>query len=250
MPVAVEVTGISVSYQSHEALRDVSFSAECGDYIGIVGPNGSGKTTLIKAIVGLAQCSAGGIRVLGQPLRAFNQWSSVGYLPQKAAALDPRFPAIVYEIVASGILSTKAFPKKLGDGDREKIFGALEYLGVEELQSRRIGTLSGGQQQRVLLARALVNEPELLLLDEPTVALDPQTRENFYEILSRLNREKKTTILLVSHDPGTVGKYASKLMYLDRSVIFYGTFDQFCRSDAMTGYFGASSQHVICHRHE
>jgi zinc transport system ATP-binding protein len=113
-----------------------------------------------------------------------------------------------------------------------------------------IGDLSGGQQQRVFIARALVNKPELLFLDEPTTALDPETRENFFEVLSDLNRNHKVTVVLVTHDIGTIGKYASKLLYIDRGVIFYGSFDEFCLSGDMTRFFGASSQHLICHRHE
>ena len=247
---ALEVKDLSVAYQSSEALSRVSFAAGGGDYVGIVGPNGSGKTTLIKTIVGLLPPLGGSIRILGEELTDFRQWHEIGYLPQKTSALDPRFPASVYEIVASGVLSTKRFPKVLSGVDKGKIQNALELLGIVDLRARLIGRLSGGQQQRVLLARALVNEPKLLLLDEPTVALDPQTRENFYVLLQKLNKDKKITILLVSHDTGTVGKYASKLLYLDKKVIFYGGFDEFCSSSSMTDYFGLSSQHLMCHRHE
>lgn len=247
---AIEVKDLSVSYQTSEALSRINFEAACGDYIGIVGPNGSGKTTLVKTIVGLLPISSGSIRILGEELSCFSQWQEIGYLPQKTAALDPKFPASVYEIVASGVLSGKRFPKSLAAPDKVKIKNALDLLGIADLSAHLIGRLSGGQQQRVLLARALANEPKLLLLDEPTVALDPQTRESFYSLLQRLNRDSKITILLVSHDTGTLGKYASKLLYLDKRVIFYGGFDEFCVSEAMKDYFGPASQHIICHRHE
>jgi zinc transport system ATP-binding protein len=124
----------------------------------------------------------------------------------------------------------------------------MEILGVTNLGNRPIGRLSGGQQQRILLARALVHHPQLLILDEPTVALDPQSRESFYATVKKLNKEKGVTVLLVSHDVGSVGHYASKLLYLDREIIFYGTFDDFCKSPKMSDYFGAG-QHLICHRH-
>jgi len=113
-----------------------------------------------------------------------------------------------------------------------------------------IGELSGGQQQRVFLARAIVHEPELLILDEPTAALDPETRERFFAMIQELNGKKGVTIILVTHDIGNIGKYASKLLYLDKKIIFYGSFNDFCLSDEMMGYFGAYSQHVICHRHD
>jgi len=100
-----------------------------------------------------------------------------------------------------------------------------------------------------LLARALARKPELLILDEPTVALDPGSRDNFYSIMQKLNKEKGMTILLVSHDIGSIGEYTSKLMYLDGKIIFYGNYDEFCVSTNMTDYFGKTSQHLICHRH-
>ncbi|HSR37242.1 MAG TPA: ATP-binding cassette domain-containing protein, partial [Desulfurivibrionaceae bacterium] len=109
--------------------------------------------------------------------------------------------------------------------------------------------LSGGQQQRVLLARALVGNPELLIMDEPTTALDPETRENFYALLQQLNDETGTTVILVTHDTGSIGRYASRLLYLDKRVIFDGTFDDFCCSPEMTRFFGEHSQHLICQRH-
>jgi zinc transport system ATP-binding protein len=113
-----------------------------------------------------------------------------------------------------------------------------------------IGELSGGQLQRVLVARAIVNEPDLLILDEPTTALDPETREIFFNTLQKLNKSKNTTIILVTHDMGSIGKYASKLLYLDKSIIFYGSFENFCSSRDMGSYFGEFAQHLICHRHE
>jgi zinc transport system ATP-binding protein len=113
-----------------------------------------------------------------------------------------------------------------------------------------IGDLSGGQQQRVLAARALVNEPELLILDEPTTAFDPETRENFFRTLQELNHNKKVTVILVTHDIGSIGKFASKLLYLDKRIIFYGSFEDFCSSADMGSYFGEFAQHLICHRHD
>jgi zinc transport system ATP-binding protein len=113
-----------------------------------------------------------------------------------------------------------------------------------------IGDLSGGQQQRVLVARAIVNEPELLILDEPTTALDPETREKFFHTLQELNQNKKVTIILITHDIGSIGKYASKLLYLDKRIIFYGSFEDFCSSADMESYFGEFAQHLICHRHD
>jgi zinc transport system ATP-binding protein len=126
----------------------------------------------------------------------------------------------------------------------------LELVDIIDIKTELIGELSGGQQQRVLIAKALVSEPELLILDEPTTALDPEAREKFFGTLKDLNENRKVTIIIITHDIGTIGKYASRLLYLDKRLIFYGGFDDFCTSSEMANYFGEYSQHVICHRHD
>lgn len=236
-------------YQGHEALSGVSFSVVAGDYVGIVGPNGSGKSTLIRTLLGLVLPDEGGVTLFGTPLTEFRDWRRIGYLPQGMRLSNPAFPATVEEIVRLGLLASKPFPRRVGGRrDTPAVDRALEQLGITDLRKRLIGELSGGQQQRVLLARALVGEPELLILDEPTTALDPETRERFYELLGILHKAG-TTILLVTHDTGYIGSLASRLIYIDRRIIFNGTLDDFCHSDEMTAFFGEASQHLICHRH-
>jgi len=122
-------------------------------------------------------------------------------------------------------------------------------LELTNIKNSLIGELSGGQQQRVLLARAMAGEPEVLILDEPTSALDPEVREKFSEVLKELNKKTRLTVVLVTHDIMNIGRYASKLLYLDRRLIFHGGFDDFCSSTEVTNYFGEFAQHVICHRH-
>jgi len=243
----IQIKNLSVKYGEIEALSDVSFDIMSGDYVGIVGPNGSGKSTLIKSILGLIAFE-GKIIFQGETLSDFILKNNIGYLPQKMSFIDQRFPATAMEIVVSGLYCRKKFPKRVTKNDYKKAGEIMETLGISGLADRSIGKLSGGQQQRILLARALIHSPKLLILDEPTVALDPQSRDTFTSIIKNLNTEHGVTILLVSHDSGSVGKYASKFLYLDRKVVFYGTFDNFCRSDEMTKYFG-SDQHIICHRH-
>ncbi|MGD0884168.1 MAG: metal ABC transporter ATP-binding protein [Thermodesulfovibrionales bacterium] len=251
MPIdVVAVNGVGFRYNELEILSDISFGAERGDYIGLVGPNGSGKTTLIKAILGLVPSAVGDIRLFGTHLSHFRGWHRVGYLPQKLDSLNPFFPATVKEIVALGLLSRKRFVKRIDRNDDLAIDKALELMDIRDIKEILIGELSGGQQQRVLLARSLVHEPELLILDEPTTALDPETRERFFTLLRDLNLHKKVSLILITHDIGSVGKYASKLLYLDKKVIFYGTFSDFCLSSDMMNYFGEFSQHLICHRHD
>jgi zinc transport system ATP-binding protein len=250
MPVnVIEAQNLCFRYNGIDILQDASFTAVQGDYIGLVGPNGSGKTTLIRILLGIAGPQSGRVRLFGQDLGDFSDWSRIGYLPQNFPSFNPYFPSTVKEIVSLGRLSGKRFPKRLDRSDDEAIDRVLHLLNIAPIRNALIGELSGGQKQRALIARAIVNNPDLLVLDEPTAALDPEAREQFFTLLQRLNEERGTVIILVTHDVGSIGEYANKLMYVDRRVHFFGSFVDFCSSEQMTSLFGASSQHIICHRH-
>ncbi len=250
MPVDVLfVDKLSFQYNSTEVLTDISFHLKAGDYLGLVGPNGSGKTTLIKLVLGFFKPTKGTISLFGYNPAGFEDWYKIGYLPQKIASFNPHFPATVREVVAMGLLSKKGFPRRMSKSDDVPINKALELLDILDIRNELIGELSGGQQQRVLIAKAMVSEPEILILDEPTTAIDPEIREKFYGVLKGLNQNKNVTIIIITHDMGTIGKYASKLLYLDKRVIFCGSFEAFCVSDDMANYFGEFAQHLICHRH-
>jgi len=240
---------LACSYREGNVLEDISFTVAAGDYVGIVGPNGSGKSTLVQALLGLVPISAGSARLFGARCDGFSQWGRVGYLPQSLHLLNPIFPASVAETVGLGLLSLKKFPRRFTRHDRAIIDQLLNELDIYDIRAKLIGELSGGQQQRVLLARALVNKPELLILDEPTAALDPETRERFYRMIADINRSRGVTVLLVTHDSGVIGQHASKMLYLDKRMLFYGSFDDFCHSAEMSSLFGEYSQHLMCHRH-
>ena len=246
---ALEIKNLCAGYHGSEALKDVSFSVNTGDYIGICGPNGSGKSTLIKIILGLLPPTRGEISLFGTPQSQFKSWQRIGYLPQGLQFFNPHFPATVNEVVRLGRLAGKKFPKCFTREDAVAVERTMEWMDISHIKNCMIGELSGGLRQRVLLARALVNDPEILVLDEPTTALDPETRESFYRLIFEMNRDKKSTVLLVTHDTATIGKYASHLLYLDKQVVFYGNFDDFCNSSEMTGFFGEHGQHLVCHRH-
>jgi zinc transport system ATP-binding protein len=245
----LDIRDLAFHYNGADVLQDIRFSVKTGDYVGLVGPNGSGKTTLVRLLLGLLDLQQGEIRLFGRSVREFREWTSIGYLPQKAAFVAPRFPATVREVVALGRLAGKRFPRVIRRADQEAVLRALDRLDIADLRDRPVGELSGGQQQRVLIARALVNDPDLLILDEPASALDPEVRDRFFQLLADLNAERKVTVIMVTHDLGTIGRYSTKLLYLDKRIVFYGTYEEFCHSEDVTRIFGAFAQHVICHRH-
>jgi len=236
----IRVDDLTFRYNGLDVISNITFAVEKGIYLGIVGPNGSGKSTLIKSILGILQPEQGRIELFGQPLGIFRRWEKIGYLPQRLSALNTHFPGTVEEIVQMGLR------KK----DRAALKHTLEMMAIGHLASRLIGELSYGEQQRAMLAQALIRRPELLIFDEPTTALDPETREIFYSLTKELNQTRGTTIILITHDSGIIGQYAQSLLYLDKKVIFSGTFADFCESRDMTGLFGPTSQHIICHQHD
>lgn len=250
MKPVIETNDISVHYGQNEVLTDVSFVVEKGDFVGLAGPNGAGKTSLVKAILGLIPLSQGSVKLLGQPLEAFDAWEKFGYLPQKATVTNPLFPATVQEIVTLGLLSNRHWPKRIAKSDVEQTGTMLAELGISELKDRMFFELSGGQQQKVLLARALVSKPDILIFDEPSTALDPESREAFFKLLEKLNVEKGITVIFITHDTGYIGHYANKLMYIDRTLVYYGAFSDFCKDEKMNRYFGTYEHHVICHQHD
>lgn len=247
--ILLQAEQLHIAYGSTDILRDISFQVQTGDYLGIVGPNGSGKSTLIRAMLGLVPVTSGTVRLLGQPLSLFNDWQKIGYLPQRLSFANPHFPATVEEIVRLGFIDKNGPKRRIDNRETKQLEEILARMGIIDLRQQLIGHLSGGQQQRALLARALVGRPALLLLDEPTTALDPETREDFYDIVKELNRDLGTAIILITHDTWNIGQYAKRFVYLDKTVIFDGTFAKFCASAEMTSFFGEHSNKTIYHHH-
>lgn len=231
----LKVDHLTIRYGKQVAVSDVSFAINRGEYVAIVGANGSGKSTLMKALLGLLPTSEGAFHFTDSP--------KIGYLPQKIAVQDKLFPATPHEIISMGLLAQKPFPRVLSSADRKVIHELLETLGIAEYEHTRIGLLSGGQQQRVMLARALVTQPDILILDEPTSALDPQMRSFFFDTLHRINVDLKTTILLITHDVATIGQYVSRILYLDQSLLFNGTFRDFCETKDLSPFIHHHDHH-------
>ncbi|HEY8364468.1 MAG TPA: metal ABC transporter ATP-binding protein [Haloplasmataceae bacterium] len=216
----ITIKNLTVIIDNIEILKDLNLTIQSGDYINIIGPNGAGKTTFIKTILGLIKEYRGEI-ILSK--------HNIGYLPQKTTTQDKIFPATVKEVVSLGLLGTKKYPQIITLSDRKKIDATLEQLKISHLKNRKIGYLSGGEQQRVLLARAIVNNPDILILDEPTSALDPKFKEEFYQILQQINKENKVTILHVTHDISNIENDNNKILYLNQKVLFYGNKEDFGR---------------------
>jgi len=228
--ILLKVDNIDVYYGQNRALNAVSFAVEKGDFVGLAGPNGAGKTTLIKALFGLVPYVNGEIILFGTAQKKFREWNKIGYLPQENILSNPIFPAVVEEIVLLGLLSNKRWPKRIMKADYRAVREILEELGIGDLRMRTFSKLSGGQQQRVMLARALVQKPELLIFDEPSTALDPKSRDTFFQLLKQLNRERGITIVFITHDTSYIKQYANKILYLDSTVKYFGTTEEFFQS--------------------
>lgn len=242
------VENVSFSFNGLEVIQNVSFAISPGDFVALIGPNGSGKTSLIRIILGILKPSTGRVVLLGQELSQFTQWQRIGYVPQKATHMDPYFPASVREVVAMGLLSKKRFPRLFTRQDEAAIDRALDQVDMKALKNRRIGELSGGQQQRVFIARAIVNGPDVLFLDEPTAGVDADTQARFYEMLADLNRKEGLTIVLITHDFGIITKHVNKVACLNQRLFFHGTHDEFCSSSVVQELLHGE-HHLICHRH-
>jgi len=249
MKTLISVKNVSFYYGGNEVVQDASFDVHEGDYVALVGHNGSGKSTLLKLLLNLLKPHKGTITLWGKALEDFSDWNNVGYLPQNIQLFNPLFPATVKEVVALGLLSQKKFPKRMTGEDTKKIEDALMQMHILPLADKLVGELSGGQMQRTLLARAIVNCPQLLFLDEPVNAIDAETRNDFFTYTAKLNKEHKTTIILVTHDIEHSGGYANKMLYLDKKILFYGNFKQLCASPHMEHHLGEEIQHIMCHQH-
>lgn len=206
----VSTRDLCFQYGKDLVLKNINLDIYKGDYTGIVGPNGSGKSTLIKLILGILKPSSGSIELFGRNMEDFRDWEWIGYVRQNATSFNQGFPATVEEVVAANRNSGRGTPKPA----RERVNELLSIVNMEMLSKRLIGNLSGGQQQRVFIARALINSPRILFLDEPTVGIDLDSQREFYSLLERLNREMHITIVMVSHDIGVITQRASRIVYM------------------------------------
>lgn len=215
----IEVNNLNFAYSGELILKDNNFLIKSGDFVSLTGSNGAGKSTLVKLILGELTPKSGMIKVLGENPKNFKQWYRLGYVPQNGLQSISAFPASAEEIVQANLFSQIGllrFPKRKHKLKTQK---ALDLVGMSRYSKDLIGNLSGGQQQRILLARGLVNEPEILILDEPATGVDDSTVESFYKLIKKLNEESGITILMVTHDVDRTSKYVSRTFCLEKGTI-------------------------------
>ena len=212
----IVVRNLWAGYDHENVLEDVNLTVYERDFIGLVGPNGGGKTTLIKVLLGLLASTRGTVRIKGEPVERGRR--HIGYVPQ-IVEFDRNFPVNVWNVARMGRLGKRRLFHRYTAADDAIVEEMLRRVEMLDLRDRAIGELSGGQRQRVYIARALVAEPEILLLDEPTASVDPQISTSIYDLLRDLNRH--VTILMISHDMTVVSSYVKTVGCLNRRLFYH-----------------------------
>ncbi|MDP2837800.1 MAG: metal ABC transporter ATP-binding protein [Candidatus Moranbacteria bacterium] len=242
----ITISHLSFQYRAGQPiLADISLSIEAGDYVGIIGPNGSGKSTFLKLLLGLISLQGGSVELFGQPIALFRDWQKIGYVSQTGFQGEKNFPATVAEVIASGQPVKSFFPDKAERQTlRYKIETAADKVGIRHLLARRIGELSGGEEQRVFIAQALVSDPLLLVLDEPTAGIDVSTETSFYQLLHDLNTVHGKTILLVSHNLEALAHNAKTAVCINRTILYQGPALGLHEPRVVETVFGARAWHT------
>lgn len=237
-----------VRYDHRIILESITLTIYRKEIISIVGPNGGGKTTLLNAILGFKEPFRGKVRVLGEDPQKILKMGTIGYLPQTNEH-DRHFPINVFDVVAMSRYARKGFWKRLDLEDRNRIHGALEEVGMSDFKDHHFGSLSSGQQQRVLIARALAIQPKILILDEPSTGLDAVAQDTFYHMLQEIRDREHMTIIMVSHDIGTVSSVVDQIACLNRKVHFHGRPEESIPPEALEKVFGKHIQFLIHDEH-
>jgi ABC-type Mn2+/Zn2+ transport system ATPase subunit len=232
-PPLIKFESVSLGYGSKPVFQSLNFSIEHGDFLGIVGPNGAGKTTILRGILGILKPTTGKIILKDgnpAPLR-------IGYVPQRES-LDEIFPMTVSEVVIMGCYHAIGPGRRAGPKDYGNVMRALSELGIADLANRLYRDISGGQKQRTLIARALVGEPEILVLDEPTNGMDLPSQKSILDLIALLHEKKKLTVVLVSHLLNEVAAYVKRLALVDQEFFQIGTTDEILTEENLSQLYG------------
>lgn len=238
---ALEVDNVTLVHRGEKILEDVTLHLPKGSFMGLIGPNGAGKTVFVRVLLGLLRPTSGTVKLLGRSVSESR--GEVSYVPQHAP-FDPDFPISVLQVVLMGRLAPGRLFRRYSPADCERAMRALERVRMEQHAGRSIGALSGGQVQRVLIARALVSEPKILFLDEPTASLDTPAGQGIFDLLASLVPE--ITVVLVSHDIGVISQYVTCVACLNRKLHFHP--EASIPADALAEVYGCQVD-LIAHGH-
>ena len=235
----VQFSQASFAYNGHTALEDLTLDLHEGEFVGVIGPNGSGKTTLLKALLGLIHPVSGALQIFDcacQALRCEHR-ARIGYLPQKEKT-DPNYPITIWEVAMMGRYGSLGLIKRPSKADREIVLDALDSVDMADLKDHPFGHLSGGEQQRVLIARALAQRPEILLLDEPTTGIDATTQRRLVELICKVHQAYRLAIVLVTHDINMISSIAETILLLKTKLYAKGPPAEILTKDVLSPVYG------------
>jgi zinc transport system ATP-binding protein len=242
----IEAENVTFAYGETTAVEDVSLTIDDGDFLGLIGPNGSGKTTLLHLMIGLREPDSGSVQLFGEPATEFEAGERIGYVAQRSTDRGGTMPVTVAEAVSMGRFAHVGH-SRLSEEDDVIIRDAMETVDIADLRDRHINELSGGQRQRAFIARALASEADILALDEPTVGVDADSRDRFYDLLDRLNNEG-ITIILIEHDVDVLTKHVDSVACINRELYHHGDTVSFLESDALGKAYGSAAG-IVEHNH-
>lgn len=245
----IQVSNVNFKYGDNTVLEGITFDVKKGEYLGVIGPNGGGKTTLLKVMLGLLEPHTGTVKIEGEKVQDMKNRAIIGYVPQRVSQMANDFPATVEEIVASGRTPRIGLFNHRTPHDRKKIEWAMDVAEVTSFRKKLISELSGGQRQRVFIARALAGEPEILFLDEPTVAIDYALSKKFYAFMADLNKKLGITILFVSHDIDCVAKEVSSVICVHKTLVCHTSPKDLMKNGHLEKLYGRDVA-AIHHHHD
>jgi zinc transport system ATP-binding protein len=241
--VILDVNNVSVSRSGKMILRDIDLRLSKGEFVGLVGPNGSGKSTLLLSILGVLKLHSGAVRIFGEPPMSRRLHGRIGWVSQAASNLPRDIKITVRELVQLGTVNAKNMLELVDRKRRQQVNKAIQMVDLEDVKNTDIGRLSGGQRQRAVIARALASEAELIILDEPLVGIDRESRTSLLKLLDGLCHDEGKTILMVSHDLTAIRKTAHRMIFLEESIRFDGKTEEFPDLDKLADLRGIGNVH-------
>tara|TARA_X000000368_G_scaffold227170_1_gene179305 strand:+ start:1052 stop:1903 length:852 start_codon:yes stop_codon:yes gene_type:complete len=239
----IEVSNLSVIRSGNQVLHDINLSVTCGEFIGIVGPNGGGKSTLLLTILGILKPNTGTIRIFDNEPMSKNVIGKIGWVPQTASNISSTVQITVRELIQLGTLKSKSYFQIYRKKNRELVEKIIRIVGLEEVANTRLSSLSGGQRQRAVIGKALASEAEIIVMDEPMVGVDLESRNSLLKLLDDLCHEENKTILMVSHDVSTIKQTVHRMIYLEETISYDGSTSEFPDLSSLAKLRGITATH-------